>query len=341
MIQNLVSLRFVFIFLIYLSHISYMGFPTFDFGGESGASFFFILSGFVLSLKYGEPVMSNKFEHKRFVVHQLSKFYPLHIVILIVATIFNYKNVDGEYLLHILPSIILVQSWLLDPKYYFAGNAVSWFLSDIVFLYLVFPYAYKLIVSKKYFLIATALILYFVYVAITPKYKYNDCVYAFPLSRLIDFSLGIITYQIYRKLENKFDKGGHGYMLEILAIVVSIITYIVYPSVDSRIHCAALLWPMSISVILAFSISERQRTPFTRILQSSPMLLCGTISFEFFLLHPLVNWNLFVVLRKVGISSWLLLSLTICVLGIIGISWLVNRYFTGRMAKVFCKYVKI
>lgn len=341
MIQNLVSLRFVFIFLIYLSHVSYMGIPPFDFGGESGVSFFFILSGFVLSLRYGESVMSGNFEHKRFVIHQLSKFYPLHIAILIVATILNYKNVDGEYLVNMLPSIFLIQSWLLDPKYYFAGNAVSWFLSDILFLYLVFPYIYKVIVKRKYLLIAFVFILYFVYVAITPKEKYNDLIYAFPLSRMVDFSLGIMTFAIYTRFASKVKNISHVYILEILTIALSIITYIVYPYVDPRIHCAALLWPMSISVILTFSISERQETLITRILHSSPMLLCGAVSFEFFLLHPLVNWNLFVVLRKLGVSSFFMPSLAFCLLGIIVISWLVNKFFTKRMSKAFCKYTNI
>ena len=49
MIKTLQSLRFFFIMLVVLSH--YIG-TSFDFGGECGVSFFFVLSGFVLSLAY-------------------------------------------------------------------------------------------------------------------------------------------------------------------------------------------------------------------------------------------------------------------------------------------------
>ena len=53
MIHTLQSLRFIFIMLVVLSH--YIG-SSFDFGGECGVSFFFMLSGFVLSLAYSERI---------------------------------------------------------------------------------------------------------------------------------------------------------------------------------------------------------------------------------------------------------------------------------------------
>ena len=46
MLRNVQALRFVFIMLIVMSHI--IG-RSFDFGGECGVSFFFMLSGYILS----------------------------------------------------------------------------------------------------------------------------------------------------------------------------------------------------------------------------------------------------------------------------------------------------
>ena len=79
MIQTLQSLRFIFIMLIVFSHI--IG-KSFDFGGECGVSFFFMLSGFVLSLAYGRKVEERQFSTRSFVLRQLLKFYPLHILML-------------------------------------------------------------------------------------------------------------------------------------------------------------------------------------------------------------------------------------------------------------------
>lgn len=341
MIQNLVSLRFIFIFLIYLSHISYMGFPEFDFGGECGVSFFFVLSGFVLSLRYGESIVSGEFRHRHFMVHQIAKFYPLHLLILAITIGLNFKNLDGHYLLMMLPTVVLCQSWLLRPEFYFAGNAVSWFLCDIIFLYLLFPYIYKVVAKRKYALMALALTVYFAYVACVPKEKYNDFVYLFPPSRIIDFSLGIVSYKLYLHIESRVDTSTKAYGLELLAIAILAATCWLYPMVDPRLHCAALLWPMSIACVVAFAASDKHHTWLTTALHNPIIMMCGTVSFEFFLLHPIINWNAFVLLNKVGLSHMPMIELAVCLGVVIFFSWLTNRYFTRRAATIFSKIVKI
>lgn len=80
MIETLHSLRFVFIMLIVVSHL--VG-SKFDFGGECGVSFFFILSGFVLSYAYGEKVKTGQFRTWSLLRRQLLKFYPLHLLMLV------------------------------------------------------------------------------------------------------------------------------------------------------------------------------------------------------------------------------------------------------------------
>ncbi|WP_374211133.1 acyltransferase family protein [Hoylesella buccalis] len=65
--STLQGARFLFVLLIFLSHCSspYITSP-FDFGGECGVSFFFILSGFVLSLGYGPRVSRGEFRTRQF-----------------------------------------------------------------------------------------------------------------------------------------------------------------------------------------------------------------------------------------------------------------------------------
>ena len=53
-IRTLQGARFLFVAFIYLSHCVTPNVSTpFDFGGDIGVSFFFILSGFVMSWGYG------------------------------------------------------------------------------------------------------------------------------------------------------------------------------------------------------------------------------------------------------------------------------------------------
>lgn len=54
MIATLQSLRFVFVMLIFLSHFEYKEIAPLDAGGDCGVAFFFLLSGYVLSIRYGK-----------------------------------------------------------------------------------------------------------------------------------------------------------------------------------------------------------------------------------------------------------------------------------------------
>ena len=56
MIRTLQSLRLIFILLVLFSHLSWGDVPPLRFGGECGVSFFFMLSGFVLSIGYGAKI---------------------------------------------------------------------------------------------------------------------------------------------------------------------------------------------------------------------------------------------------------------------------------------------
>ena len=62
MIKELTSLRFIFLCMIYLYHMGY--YPT---GGPLGVAFFFVLSGFVLTLGYKDRILKRElnYHHKK------------------------------------------------------------------------------------------------------------------------------------------------------------------------------------------------------------------------------------------------------------------------------------
>ena len=66
MIETLQSLRFIFIMMIFMSHFAYRGIGPFDAGGDCGVAFFFMLSGFVVSLGYGRQIREGSFQYGRF-----------------------------------------------------------------------------------------------------------------------------------------------------------------------------------------------------------------------------------------------------------------------------------
>lgn len=87
MIRTLQSLRFLFVGMIFLSHFSYGTIPTFNFGGDCGVAFFFILSGFGISCGYGEHLLSHQVTFRTFFLKRIIKLYPLHLLCLLAYLI--------------------------------------------------------------------------------------------------------------------------------------------------------------------------------------------------------------------------------------------------------------
>ena len=58
---TLQSLRFVFVMMIFMSHFAYRGVSPFDAGGDCGVTFFFLLSGFTMSMGYGCSIADGSF----------------------------------------------------------------------------------------------------------------------------------------------------------------------------------------------------------------------------------------------------------------------------------------
>ena len=135
-------MRFVFIMLVVMSHI--IG-KSFDFGGESGVSFFFILSGFILSYAYGKKVAEGTFGTKAFIKKQLTKFYPLHLLTFFIMVALDARLERYFEWYRLLPNMLLLQSWIPDDSFFFVANGSSWFLSDLLFFYLVFSLAFSLL----------------------------------------------------------------------------------------------------------------------------------------------------------------------------------------------------
>ena len=100
MIATLQSLRFVFVLLIFLSHFAYGSFQALDAGGDCGVAFFFLLSGFTLSLGYDESLRNGSFRYKTFLCRRLRKIYPLHLLCLLFFLLASGCTLDGKVALN-------------------------------------------------------------------------------------------------------------------------------------------------------------------------------------------------------------------------------------------------
>ena len=328
MIPVLQSLRFVFVMMIVMSHFAYKGYPSFEAGGDCGVAFFFVLSGFVLSLGYGRQLDNGisgftasggyaagapgTFHYGTFMRRRLLKIFPLHLLCLVLfLVLFHAKEtIDGRLVLNVL----LLQSWIPDDNYYFSYNGVSWFLSCLLFLYAVFPLAYR---KAGRLMLAIVLLLCLVAYVLVPYDRVNSILYVNPLMRFVDFFLGIMLSKVYLKLK---DRPATFVWAEVGLTLLLVLLLMAYPYADEKLRNAPLYWLVLLPLVVVFAC---QRGPVSRLLLCRPLQWLGALSMPIFLIHPIVFRSLFHFFPAVPY----MLMLTVSLVVIVALSWTVDRFF--------------
>jgi peptidoglycan/LPS O-acetylase OafA/YrhL len=101
--------------------------------GYIGVSFFFLLSGFVLTWS-ARPTPPGRFLWLRF-----CRVWPLQFLLTLVAfTVLAARELLPGPLGHVT-EVLLLQAWSPQQSVYFGGNGVSWSLSCEMFFYALFP----------------------------------------------------------------------------------------------------------------------------------------------------------------------------------------------------------
>lgn len=177
---------------------------------------FFMISGFCSLLscwKKGDQKTIPYFWAK------LKKVYPIHFICFVLAfapALYQVYSAGhepwlGEMASKAVANLLLVQSWIPNQEYIFSYNGVSWFLSSLMFCYLVTPATVRLL--KKYdmtrygiLLLLVALIVHYIY-RCTYSYfgnGYGFCyTNVFPPFRFIEYFAGMAMGLAYlQKKEN-------------------------------------------------------------------------------------------------------------------------------------------
>lgn len=307
MIRSLQSLRGIFAFLIFLTHYKIGDRTILPAGGDCGVTFFIMLSGFVLSAGYGKSVVSDTFRLKPFLQKRLKKIYPLHLFCFIWAVIlYRYFSVGTAS-----ANLLLLQSWLPDRSYFFSYNAVSWFLSDVFFFYLLFPFLIARLVRSvggtSVFAVIT--VGYIAALSFIPADCLTAIVYICPATRLLDFVMGMLLWKVYNSrsvvsLKTKLADCKSGFavssLLEISAVIILILFITGYSDVSECYSLAVYWWPVMALIILVFSLTDGCTGLISSVLQWGAVMSFGSISLGFYLVHVLTIHSCHILINKLG-----------------------------------------
>jgi peptidoglycan/LPS O-acetylase OafA/YrhL len=203
-LESLTSLRFFAAFAVFAFHVPIV-FPlgsastsieSMFSSGLVGVSFFFVLSGFVLTWTHRAGDSPSAFWRRRVARiapnHVVAWFIALAVVLLVEHDTVPLRGAGAAFL--------LVQAWVPYQWVYFAVNAVLWSLSCEVFFYLVFPWLIAVVSRipprlRRVAMVAVVVTLVVWALAATAMFdaeRMHWAVYIFPPARLLEFVLGML-----------------------------------------------------------------------------------------------------------------------------------------------------
>ena len=214
--ESLQALRGLAFAGIFLGHFYYFGWTPVS------VSVFFVLSGFLLTL--GNKDGNEKTGFKDVVSeawNRIRKLYPLHLVLMVICiplTIYRAGYFDAmDILIKVVCNVFLIQSLVPDSDIAASLNGVSWYLSTILILYLIFPClyrAFKKIGSKAVYagLIILWIVLQTAVLFVTYRYCRIDSMIVYlthccPLYRIFDLLCGMMLGFMFRE-DRGSDKSG-------------------------------------------------------------------------------------------------------------------------------------
>lgn len=297
MIKPLTSLRFVFAFMVFMSHYILFDKETNPFlhhifyEGYVGVSFFFVLSGFILAYVYQQSFQENKVSKRFFYVARLARIYPLHILTMLIWVYMRKDHPLNEpYITNFISNIFLVQSFYPTEEIRF--NAASWSLSTEMFFYLLFPFliAWFTTMKHRFLVVFTAIsVLVLLLCPILSGSKNEEWfLYSFPPVRLLDFVLGILFYNICQTIKVKnLVKSISPTLLELLVIALFLVFYTSAYFIPQVYRHSLWYW---IPVGLFISVFYFQAGKISQFLSNDTFVWLGEISFAFYLFHEIVIW---------------------------------------------------
>ncbi|MFF0622216.1 acyltransferase family protein [Streptomyces sp. NPDC004296] len=302
-LRSLTGLRFLATLPVFLTHAAFEGVfsdAKLSWGfldgmgsiGYTSVSFFFVLSGFVITWSFRPTDTARKFWRRR-----LFRVFPNHLAAYAFAMVLIASVGLSVELLPSITQVFLVQSWVDDPAFTDTGNSVSWSLAVDVLFYALFP-ALLVLVNKikpgRLWLWAAGAVLCVVAVPTialtalpdTPKMPLGGVsvtqywfTYFFPAFRMLECVLGMLMARIV--LTGKWIR------LPVLpAALLLVVAYWIGQHLPYLFRLSAMtVVPVALLTAALAAADSGGRGTF---LGSKAMVWLGDLSFAFYLLHNLV-----------------------------------------------------
>jgi len=269
--------------------------------GSICVSYFFFLSGFVLTISNGSPV--SPISPKHFWIKRFTRIYPLYLAAFVI-TLVSAMVLKGSFPRgnSIILQLLSIHAW--KPGIALEINFPAWSLAVEIFFYALFPFLlFMLNKTGRRNFILIAMLVWMLAAAQHVLAKtgaggsgaaYEQLLLYFPLWHLNTFMMGIagaIIFFSIPKNKNKSLLPATIAMASAAAIVIILSTgNIVRPFVHN-----GLLSPLFMLFVIGLSLDN---TLLKRPLSNKWLVWLGDISFEIYILQfPVYLWIEFVLIK--------------------------------------------
>jgi peptidoglycan/LPS O-acetylase OafA/YrhL len=295
---------------------------------EYGVSFFFVLSGFILT--YTHPQTGFRASDRSFYIARFARVWPLHVVTFALCLMLIPERArlapDGFYT--IIANLSLVHAWIPVAGFFYSYNAVSWSISVEAFFYLCFPFLLRNLDRTWHWKLLSvaalaAGLLTLATVLHVPGYdpaapfavSTTGLAYTSPIVRLFEFLLGMVTARAYVRYAPIINLRATGWtLIEIGAFLtipllcwLSQQTAIKFAVTDVQTsawgdylkHAAGA--PAFAAVVFVCAIG---RGFISKALSWRPLVVLGEASFALYLVHQIfIGWYYMNIPMLVGIPN--------------------------------------
>ena len=264
--------------------------------GYTGVSFFFVLSGFILTYSHaGERSRGGTFA-KRFYFARFARIYPVYLVTMLLAAAVSWGQFAQRiHILAFVADLAMVQTWSLRMVSFF--NVPAWSVASEAFFYLVFPFVYlKLMPSSRARAVLSAGLLWVLAMVMPvvclvwfPAGAWHEglgifafWVRRFPVFALPEFLCGISVAWVLLRFRPQLRTASWMGVVAVIGLMAALLGSERLPAL--ALH-NGLLIPLYAMLLLGLS----EETFLARTLSSAPLVLLGEASYALYLVHFELN----------------------------------------------------
>lgn len=351
-LDSLTSLRFFAAAMVVFSHLAFLQSSEIPLvrglyegvfrEGYMGVTFFFILSGFILSHSYTAR-LTEGMTYRQFLATRVARIYPLHLLTLLIAlpialsSLVSGKRSLSIFLEGLIANLALLQAFSPISDIHFSMNAPSWSISNEMFFYALFPI---LVFSRSIYLFFAAAAIFITQQAvgnISDDNTTHFLVYVFPPSRIADFTVGILLHRMFARTRPPAAALATGF--QVLSLTIFAVCVALKDLIPQHARYDLYYVPAMSLIIASFAW---QQGIVSKGLSSGKLVFLGNASFSLYLVHQLViRYGEYIrvnVLKATGMWIEVVVAVLYVLLSLL-FSAILFEYFENRAKRLVLKWL--